>query len=199
MRGGAAGGFCRRGRYHLWRHAAADTGHFRGVLRRPRTSRHGARRRSARTTRRNMAASFWTPTAVSSASSSSRMRVRPSAPSICAMRAHGGRSAGAFSAGRGSSDNDNAQGEYYLTDIPALAKAEGVACAVGDVDEGEVLGVNSRAELAAAEAAMQRRLRAAGARRRRRHDCAGNRISSVTTRCSKPMCRSNPISCSARA
>ncbi len=57
--------------------------------------------------------------------------------------------------------NDNAQGEYYLTDIPALAKAEGIACAVGEVDEGEVLGVNSRAELAAAEAAMQRRLRAA--------------------------------------
>ncbi len=58
-------------------------------------------------------------------------------------------------------DNKNAQGEYYLTDIPALAKAEGIGCAVAAVDEGEVLGVNSRAELAAAESAMQRRLRAA--------------------------------------
>ena len=58
-------------------------------------------------------------------------------------------------------DNDNAQREYYLTDIPSLAKREGVKCAVNVVDEGEVMGVNSRSELAAAEAAMQRRLRTA--------------------------------------
>jgi len=57
-------------------------------------------------------------------------------------------------------DNDNAQNEFYLTDIPALAGRDGVACAVARVDESEVLGVNSRAELAAAEAAMQARLRA---------------------------------------
>jgi bifunctional UDP-N-acetylglucosamine pyrophosphorylase/glucosamine-1-phosphate N-acetyltransferase len=56
--------------------------------------------------------------------------------------------------------NANAQGEYYLTDVPALAKADGVACAVGHADEEAVMGVNSRAELAVAEAAMQRRLRA---------------------------------------
>ena len=56
--------------------------------------------------------------------------------------------------------NDNAQNEYYLTDIPSFAKAERVPCAVIDADEEDVMGVNSRAELAAAEAAMQRRLRA---------------------------------------
>jgi len=57
-------------------------------------------------------------------------------------------------------ENGNAQGEYYLTDIPVLAKAEGVRCAVVVADEVEMMGVNSRAELAAAEAAMQTRLRA---------------------------------------
>ena len=56
--------------------------------------------------------------------------------------------------------NDNAQKEYYLTDVPSFAKAEGVRCAVVEAGEIEMMGVNSRAELAAAEAAMQVRLRA---------------------------------------
>ena len=56
--------------------------------------------------------------------------------------------------------NRNAQKEYYLTDVPSFAKAEGVRCAVVEADEIEMMGVNSRAELAAAEAAMQARLRA---------------------------------------
>jgi bifunctional UDP-N-acetylglucosamine pyrophosphorylase/glucosamine-1-phosphate N-acetyltransferase len=56
--------------------------------------------------------------------------------------------------------NDNAQKEYYLTDVPSFAKAEDVRCAVVEADEIEMMGVNSRAELAAAEAAMQARLRA---------------------------------------
>ncbi len=55
--------------------------------------------------------------------------------------------------------NDNAQKEYYLTDIPLLARADRVACAVALTDEEDAMGVNSRAELAIAEAAMQRRLR----------------------------------------
>jgi bifunctional UDP-N-acetylglucosamine pyrophosphorylase / glucosamine-1-phosphate N-acetyltransferase len=55
--------------------------------------------------------------------------------------------------------NDNAQGEYYLTDVPTAAKAEGVKCTVTMMDAGEAMGVNSRAELAAAESAMQERLR----------------------------------------
>jgi bifunctional UDP-N-acetylglucosamine pyrophosphorylase / glucosamine-1-phosphate N-acetyltransferase len=61
----------------------------------------------------------------------------------------------------GRLENKNAQREYYLTDIPSLAGADGVGCAVASVAEGDVLGVNSRAELAAAEAVMQQRLRAA--------------------------------------
>ena len=55
--------------------------------------------------------------------------------------------------------NDNARGEYYLTDIVALARADGLATALVETAEEEALGVNSRAELARAEAAMQRRLR----------------------------------------
>lgn len=55
--------------------------------------------------------------------------------------------------------NDNAQREYYLTDVPRLAKAEGVRCAVAEALESETMGVNSRAELARAEAGMQRHLR----------------------------------------
>jgi bifunctional UDP-N-acetylglucosamine pyrophosphorylase/glucosamine-1-phosphate N-acetyltransferase len=54
--------------------------------------------------------------------------------------------------------NDNAQHEYYLTDIVALAVAEGVpvvACAAPD--ETEVLGVNSPLQLADLERRFQRR------------------------------------------
>lgn len=57
--------------------------------------------------------------------------------------------------------NANAKGEYYLTDIVALARAEGRIVALAGAPADEVLGINSRAELAAAEAALQRRLRAA--------------------------------------
>jgi bifunctional UDP-N-acetylglucosamine pyrophosphorylase/glucosamine-1-phosphate N-acetyltransferase len=58
-------------------------------------------------------------------------------------------------------ENSNAQKEYYLTDVPALAKREGRRTAIVIADEGEMLGVNGRGELAAAEAAMQQRLRMA--------------------------------------
>jgi bifunctional UDP-N-acetylglucosamine pyrophosphorylase/glucosamine-1-phosphate N-acetyltransferase len=57
--------------------------------------------------------------------------------------------------------NDNDKGEYYLTDIVAIARKRGLACAVVEgEDPDEIMGVNSRIDLAAAEAAMQRRLRA---------------------------------------
>src|ERR1700678_179106 len=56
-------------------------------------------------------------------------------------------------------DNKNAQGEFYLTDIPELAKKDGARCAVAQIGETEALGVNSRAELAQAEWRMQDRLR----------------------------------------
>ena len=57
--------------------------------------------------------------------------------------------------------NDNAKGEYYLTDIVGIARADGAACAVVEGSEEELLGINSRVELAAGEAILQRRLREA--------------------------------------
>ena len=57
--------------------------------------------------------------------------------------------------------NDNANGEYYLTDIVGLARADGLPCAVVRCDEEETLGVNSRVDLAAGEAAFQERARLA--------------------------------------
>lgn len=57
--------------------------------------------------------------------------------------------------------NDNASGEYYLTDLVELARAEGRRADVVTCDEEETLGINTRAELAAAEAAFQARARAA--------------------------------------
>jgi bifunctional UDP-N-acetylglucosamine pyrophosphorylase/glucosamine-1-phosphate N-acetyltransferase len=57
--------------------------------------------------------------------------------------------------------NDNAKGEFYLTDTVALAHADGLQTRMIGAGGAEVLGVNSRAELAEAEAAMQQRLREA--------------------------------------
>jgi bifunctional UDP-N-acetylglucosamine pyrophosphorylase/glucosamine-1-phosphate N-acetyltransferase len=57
--------------------------------------------------------------------------------------------------------NENRQGEYYLTDVVALAAAEGVRVVAVEAPEAELRGINSRAELAEAEAEMQRRLRRA--------------------------------------
>lgn len=56
-------------------------------------------------------------------------------------------------------DNNNAKGEYYLTSLVALAAAEGLRAGVVECDAEEVRGVNSRAELAEAEAILQGRLR----------------------------------------
>jgi len=56
--------------------------------------------------------------------------------------------------------NDNATGEYYLTDIIAIARARGLSATAVACDEAETLGVNSRAELAMAEALFQARARA---------------------------------------
>ena len=57
--------------------------------------------------------------------------------------------------------NDNAKGEYYLTDLVALARKAGRECTFIEAAVDELQGINSRAELAAAEAVMQQRLRAA--------------------------------------
>ena len=53
-------------------------------------------------------------------------------------------------------DNNNAQGEYYLPDIVNVAVKEGRTCAAVVADKPEeVLGINSRKELAAAERQFQ--------------------------------------------
>jgi bifunctional UDP-N-acetylglucosamine pyrophosphorylase/glucosamine-1-phosphate N-acetyltransferase len=56
--------------------------------------------------------------------------------------------------------NDNAAGEYYLTDIVALARTRGLSAGAVTCNETETLGVNSRAELAGAERIFQERMRA---------------------------------------
>ncbi len=55
--------------------------------------------------------------------------------------------------------NDNAAGEFYLVDIVNIANADGRHCAVVMTDPFDVAGINSRAELAAMEAAWQQRRR----------------------------------------
>ena len=57
-------------------------------------------------------------------------------------------------------DNKNAAGEYYLTDIVELAQAEGLSVGFVTCPEAETLGINTRAQLAGAEAAFQARARA---------------------------------------
>jgi bifunctional UDP-N-acetylglucosamine pyrophosphorylase/glucosamine-1-phosphate N-acetyltransferase len=57
--------------------------------------------------------------------------------------------------------NTNAKGEFYLTDVVELAIVDGLTAAVVECDEDEVLGVNARDQLAAAEAIWQSRARTA--------------------------------------
>ncbi|MGH6811449.1 MAG: bifunctional UDP-N-acetylglucosamine diphosphorylase/glucosamine-1-phosphate N-acetyltransferase GlmU [Methylocella sp.] len=56
--------------------------------------------------------------------------------------------------------NVNCQKEFYLTDAVAVARSRGLAVSAAITAEDEVLGVNDRAQLAAAEAILQARLRA---------------------------------------
>jgi len=56
--------------------------------------------------------------------------------------------------------NDNAKGEYYLTDAVGLARARGLSARVVRCAEAETRGINDRVQLTEAEAAFQ-----AGARR----------------------------------
>ncbi|MBI1187944.1 MAG: bifunctional UDP-N-acetylglucosamine diphosphorylase/glucosamine-1-phosphate N-acetyltransferase GlmU [Alphaproteobacteria bacterium] len=57
--------------------------------------------------------------------------------------------------------NDNAKGEFYLTDVVGLARSAGFKTHAAHAEENEVLGVNSRVDLAEAEAAFQQRARRA--------------------------------------
>lgn len=51
--------------------------------------------------------------------------------------------------------NHNAAGEFYLTDIIAIARGQGLECSVSLASEAEVTGINSRSELAEAEVLFQ--------------------------------------------
>ncbi len=55
--------------------------------------------------------------------------------------------------------NDNAKGEYYLTDIVHIACADGLRCRAVEGGEAELIGINSRADLAHAETMLQNELR----------------------------------------
>lgn len=56
--------------------------------------------------------------------------------------------------------NTNAAQEYYLTDVVELARAAGMSVGFVTCPESETLGINTRQQLAAAEAAFQTRMRA---------------------------------------
>lgn len=55
--------------------------------------------------------------------------------------------------------NDNAKGEFYLTDIVEIANARGLKAVASETSADSALGINSRAELAQAEAVWQQRRR----------------------------------------
>ncbi|MFP1632775.1 bifunctional UDP-N-acetylglucosamine diphosphorylase/glucosamine-1-phosphate N-acetyltransferase GlmU [Zhengella sp. ZM62] len=55
--------------------------------------------------------------------------------------------------------NDNAKGEYYLTDIVAIAREQGLSVVATEVAFESVLGINNRVELAEAERIWQQRRR----------------------------------------
>ena len=56
--------------------------------------------------------------------------------------------------------NDNAKGEYYLTDLVGLARSEDLTCRVVTCPEADLIGCDTRADLAVAEATFQARARA---------------------------------------
>jgi bifunctional UDP-N-acetylglucosamine pyrophosphorylase/glucosamine-1-phosphate N-acetyltransferase len=57
--------------------------------------------------------------------------------------------------------NANAKGEYYLTDAVAISREMGLSATAIETTEDDVRGVNTKAQLAEAEAVLQQRLRAA--------------------------------------
>ena len=70
--------------------------------------------------------------------------------------------------------NDNASGEYYLTDIVEIARKKGLTATAVACEEAETMGINSRAELASAEAAFQARSPGPGTGRWRHPARAGD-------------------------
>ena len=57
--------------------------------------------------------------------------------------------------------NDNRKGEFYLTDAVAIARAMHLRAVAIETEEDEVRGINTKAQLAQTEAALQQRLRSA--------------------------------------
>ncbi|OYX11361.1 MAG: hypothetical protein B7Z15_11965 [Rhizobiales bacterium 32-66-8] len=57
--------------------------------------------------------------------------------------------------------NDNIKGEFYLTDAVEIAQAQGLKAVATETVPEDVVGVNSRVQLAEAEAILQQRLRRA--------------------------------------
>lgn len=55
--------------------------------------------------------------------------------------------------------NNNAAGEYYLTDVVAVANEKGLRCTVIEADSAELAGINSRVQLAQVESVFQSRMR----------------------------------------
>ena len=158
----SAGRFRRHAGGLLWRHAAGDTGDTIAesfAAHEP----HGMalRRLPAAGCRR-----LWPGAADAGWLSRPHCRIQGrerdrSAPSISAMPAAMRPMRRVSSAGRRRSKNNNAQNEYYLTDVPALAQGRRRRNAPSrSPTKSRCMGVNSRAELAAAEAAMQAPLRA---------------------------------------
>lgn len=56
-------------------------------------------------------------------------------------------------------ENNNAAKEYYLTDLVEIANSAGRSVAVVETDEAELMGINSRGELATAETIFQNSMR----------------------------------------
>ena len=57
--------------------------------------------------------------------------------------------------------NENAKGEYYLTDAVAIARDMGLKALAIETTEDDVRGINTKAQLAETEAVLQQRLRSA--------------------------------------
>ena len=107
--------------------------------------------------KRAAASSRRTGSSIALSNTATRTRRTPRAPLQCRNPGGGGEGVLRWAA---KLENKNDQHEFYLTDVPNFARRDGVRCGVVDIAEGLAIGVNSRAELAACEAVMQRRLRA---------------------------------------
>ena len=110
---------------------------------------------------RSTAGSSWRRTGRSHASSSTPRPAKRSARSrLCnaGMMAIDGRRLFSLLDAIG---NGNEGGEYYLTDLPAIVGTQGGVCAIAEAPAEEVMGINDRVQLAAAERVIQDRLRRA--------------------------------------